>query len=179
MTIIHDKYMGAKMNFDILDDNEKRRRHNELLACVNSYGGANYFLQLVEALRATKPHPLINKNREFYFALGGVKWNKVIFKDKLTLLLDARQHESKNNNLLPPKEDKNYKKVLNLVRALGSVEFVVKPKNIKHGDGFSLRPFDVISDDVTKLNPIFDNLFFSSVNTIKKVLSYEPRNEEA
>lgn len=164
------------MGFADLDESEKLLQHEKLLECAHSYGGVNAFLQLIEALRATKPHPLINKECVFYFALGSIRWNKVIFKDKLTLLISARQNESKNNNLIPAEGEKNHKTTLNLVRTLKPVEFIVKPKNIKDGDGFVLYPFDVISDSVTRLNPLFDALFFNSVDSVKKVLNFKPRD---
>lgn len=163
------------MNFNNFNDNEKLFWHNKLSECAESFGGANYFLQLIEAMRSTKPHPLIHKDCVFHFALGSVKWHKVIFKDKLMLLLSARQQEGKNNNLLPAEGDKHHKNVMNLVRTLKPIEFKIKPKNIKHGDGFSVYPFDILSDKVTKLNPIFDALFFSSVDNVRNVLSYKPQ----
>jgi hypothetical protein len=162
------------MNFASLDDSEKLLRHKQLVEYTNSYGGINAFLQLIEAMRANNPHPLINKNCNFYFSLGSVRWNKVVFKDKLTLLMKARSSESKNNNLLPNTEDKSYKSVMNLVKTLSPIEFVVKPKNIKDGEGFTFKPFEQISESVIKLNPIFDALFFSSIDSVKKVLNFQP-----
>ncbi len=161
------------MNFNNLDDESCTKQHIRLLECANTYGGMNYFLQLLEAMRATKPHPLISKNCNFYFALGGIKWNKVIFKDKLTLLLTARLTESKNGNLLPSPTDKSYKSVLNLIRTMGNIEFKVSPKNIKDGEGFTMTAFDTISEDVVRLNPVFDAVFFSSIENVKKVLNYK------
>jgi len=163
------------MNFNNLDDTAKQLYHDKLLECADSYGGVNFFLQLVEALRATKPHPLIEKNCNFYFSLGSIKWNKVIFKDKLTLLLTARSSESKNNNLLPSPNDKSYKSVMNLIRTLKPIKFVVKPKNIKDGEGFALQPFEIINDNVTRLNPLFDALFFSSIDTVRQILTYKSK----
>lgn len=63
---------------------------------------------------------------------------QVIFEDKLNLLVKARLFEGENNNLLPKESDQAYKRALNLVRALKPIEFKVKPKNIKHGEGFTV-----------------------------------------
>ncbi|MEA3523376.1 MAG: hypothetical protein U9R50_10400 [Campylobacterota bacterium] len=160
-------------DFNNLDDALKAQYHQQLLEYANAFGGKNFFLQLLEVIRKTKPHPLIAKNSEFRFSRGTVKWGKVIFKDKLTLLLDIRVNESKNGTLLPDKEDKKYKKVMNLLRTLGPIEFEVMPKHLKDGDGFTIKPFEIIDENTTRLNPIFDAIFFCSVDTIKKVLNYE------
>ena len=162
-------------NFNNLDTAAKTAYHNQLLKCAESFGGVNYFLQLLEAIRKTKPHPLSAKHCEFRFSRGIVKWDKVIFKDKLTLLTAIRVSENDDDNLLPPEEDKRYKKVLNLLRTLQPVEFTVLPKNNKDGEGFTFHAFDVIDKETTRINPVFDAVFFCSVDTIKKVLTYAPK----
>jgi hypothetical protein len=162
-------------DFNTLTDEEKKLHHEKLLQCANNFGGKNFFLQLLEAIRETKPHPLIAASSEFNMELGHIKWNKVIFNDKLQLLLKARINEGKQDNLLPMKEEKNYKKVLNLVRALKPIVFHVKPALKEDGPGFFFQPFDVIDEHTTKLNPIFDALFFCSVDAVKKALNYAPK----
>jgi hypothetical protein len=162
-------------DFNALTDEEKKLHHEKLLQCANNFGGKNFFLQLLEAIRETKPHPLMAGNSEFNIGLGTIKWNKVIFNDKLQLLLKARVNESKQNNLLPAKDEKNYKKILNVVRTLKPIVFHVRPAQKEDGPGFFFQPFDVIDENTTKLNPVFDALFFCSVDTVKKVLNYEPK----
>lgn len=160
-------------DFNTLSDEEKKMHHEKLLECANKFGGMNFFLHLLEAIRETKPHPLTNGHMAFEIELGTVTWNKVIFNDKLQLLLKARQNESKQDNFLPQKEEKNYKKILNVVRTLRPIVFHVKPAHSEDGPGFFFQPFDVIDEHKTKLNPIFDALFFCSVDTVKKVLNYK------
>jgi len=162
-------------DFNALTDEEKVLHHQKLLQCANDFGGKNFFLQLLEAIRETKPHPLVAGSSEFNIELGTIKWNKVIFNDKLQLLLKARVNESKQDNLLPEKDAKNYKKVLNVVRTLKPIVFNVKPADNEDGSGFFFQPFDVIDENKTKLNPVFDALFFCSVDTVKKLLNYEPK----
>ena len=162
-------------DFNALDDAQKLHYHQILLSAATKFGGKNFFLQLLEAIRESKPHPLIAGNREFTIDLGTIKWNKVIFQDKLQLLLKARLNESKQNNLLPDKEDKSYKKVLNLVRTLKPIVFTVRPRNTENGTGLIFQPFEIIDEETTKLNPLFDALFFCSVETVKKILNYEPK----
>ena len=162
-------------DFHNLSDEDKKIHHEKLLLCANNFGGKNFFLQLLEAIRETKPHPLVAGNSEFDIELGTIKWNKVIFNDKLQLLIKARINEGKQDNLLPAKEEKNYKKVLNVVRTLKPIVFQVTPANQEDGSGFFFQPFDVIDENTTKLNPVFDAIFFCSVDTVKKVLNYEPK----
>jgi hypothetical protein len=100
----------------------------------------------------------------------------VIFNDKLQLLLKARVNESKQNNLLPSPKEKSYKKILNVVRTLKPIVFHVHPANKEDGYGFFFQAFDIIDENTTKLNPIFDALFFCSVDTVKKVLNYTPKS---
>jgi len=163
-------------DFNTLSDEEKKLHHEKLLHCANSFGGKNFFLHLLEAIRETKPHPLVSPSTTFNIELGSITWNKVIFNEKLQLLLKARVNESKQNNLLPDVKAKNHKKILNLLRTLRPVVFHVKPANKENGSGFFFQPFDIIDENITKLNPLFDALFFCSVDTVKKVLNYVPKS---
>ena len=162
-------------NFNELSDEEKKIHHEKLLQCANNFGGKNFFLQLLEAIRETKPHPLTASNSEFSIELGTITWNKVIFNDKLQLLIKARVNESKQNNLLPDKEVKSYKKILNVVRTLKPIVFNVKPADKESGSGFYFQPFEMIDEETTKLDPLFDALFFCSIDTVKKALNYDPK----
>ena len=162
-------------NFNALDSEEKKIQHEMILRYAESFGGKNFFLHLIEAIRTTKPHPLVAKNSEFSMELGSISWNKVIFDDKFKLLQKARKKETEQDNFLPPKDEKSYKRVLNLVRTLKPIVFHVKPKNKEDGTGFFFQAFEIIDDDTTKLNPIFDALFFCSVDNVKKALNYKVR----
>jgi hypothetical protein len=162
-------------DFNQLSEDEKAIYHEKLLACANNFGGKNFFLHLLEAIRETKPHPLTAGNMSFDIELGSVTWNKVIFNDKLQLLIKARKNESKQDNLLPNKDEKNYKKILNVVRTLKPIVFHVTPANPEEGKGFFFQAFDMIDETTTKLNPLFDAIFFCSIDTVKKFLNYTPK----
>jgi hypothetical protein len=162
-------------DFNQLSEDEKAIYHEKLLACANNFGGKNFFLHLLEAIRETKPHPLTAGNMSFDIELGSVTWNKVIFNDKLQLLLKARKNESKQDNLLLNKDEKNYKKILNVVRTLKPIVFHVTPANPEEGKGFFFQTFDMIDETTTKLNPLFDAIFFCSIDTVKKFLNYTPK----
>lgn len=162
-------------DFNNLDDAAKTLYHEQLTECAKSFGGTNFFLHILDAVRKTKPSPLMAKNCTFSFSHGTIKWNKVIFQDKLALLAKIRIEESKTGNLLPNKGDKSYKTVMNLLRTLHPIEFKIKPKNREDGEGFTLHPFDIIDENTTRLNPLFDAVFFCSTDTVKKVLNYTPK----
>ncbi len=162
-------------DYQSLTNEQKQYYHTLLLQAAEKFGGKNFFLHLLEAVRETIPHPLIAANRTFSMELGEIKWNKTVFKDKLQLLQKVRTQESKRGNLLPDETDKNYKKVLNLVRTLKPIVFHVKPTHKEQGPGFFFQPFEVIDEKTTRLNPLFDALFFCSIGTVKKLLNYEPR----
>lgn len=162
-------------DFNALTAEEKKLYHDTLLQCAKNFGGKNFFLQLLEAIRETRPHPITAGNSEFRIELGTIKWNKVIFNDKLQVLLNARVNESKQDNFLPNPNEKNYKKILNVVRTLKPIVFHVKPVVKEDGPGFFFQPFDLINENKVKLNPVFDAVFFCSVDTVKKILNYEPR----
>jgi hypothetical protein len=161
-------------NFKQMSHEERMVHHEKLLSCANNFGGKNFFLHLLEAIRETKPHPLTSANRSFEMELGEIRWNKVIFNDKLQLLLKARTKESEQDNLLPSKEEnpKAHKKTLNLLRTLKPIVFHVKPHNKEDGAGFFFQPFERISEEKTKLNVLFDALFFCSVEEVKYILNY-------
>ncbi len=165
-------------DFNNLDDASKQHYHELLSTCAESVGGQNFFLQMLEDIRRAISHPITAKECVFKTSRGTIRWNKVIFKDKLTLLLQERVHESERGNFLPDEADKRFKKVLNLVRTLGPITFTVTPKNIKDGEGFSIQPFERIDEKTTKLNPLFDALFFCAVDTVKKVLNYTPKESD-
>ncbi len=163
-------------DFNSLSDEEKEQYCEQLNNYAKSIGGVNFFLQLLEAIRETKPHPLISANREFTVGVAKVKWNKVIFNDKLQLLIKARTDRNKQGNLLPKIDTKGYKKVLNLLRTMKPIVFTVKPAHREDGDGFMFQPFEIVSETSTKLTPIFDMLFFCSVDNTKKILNYKSKS---
>jgi len=151
--------------------------NKRLTTISDSFGGMNFFLQFLEEIREAKHHPLTAGNSYFNSSFGNIKWNKVIFKDKITLLLKIRLETNENDNIIPNKEDKQYKKVLNLVRTLKPIIFTITPNNIddinNENKSFTVKPFDIIGEDKTVLNPIFDLIFFSSIDKVKKILLYK------
>jgi len=160
-------------DFNTLSPTDKTLHHEKLLASANNFGGKNFFLQLLEEIREAKSHPLTASNSAFYTDLGSITWNKAIFPATLAVLIKARRNEGEQDNLLPKEGAKNYKKILNITRTLKPIVFHVKPSKSEDGSGFFFQAFDIIDKKKTKLNPLFDAVFFSSVESVKKVLNYK------
>ena len=159
------------VDYNSLDKAAKHNFKKQLSECAQAFGGKNYFLQLLEAIRDTRPHPLMAKDSKFSFSQGTIKWKKVIFKDKVHLLMKILKDNQNTGNLMPKKKEKGYKTVLNLLRTLGPMEFEIRPKNSKDGEGFILHPFDRIDNKTTQLNYIFDAVFFMPMYVVKKALT--------
>jgi len=160
-------------DFHNLSDEEKLHYHKLLLNSANSFGGLNFFLQLIEQLRGSSTHPLCSRHQDFLFDLGTVRWGKVIFNDKVQLIKQVRKEKHPKGNFLPNKGSKEYKRVLNLVRTLSPITFSVRPALRDNGEGFDFKAFDTVDDKITKINPIFDALFFCPIGTVKSILEYK------
>ena len=147
-------------NYDSLDHGKKQDLKNQLIKYATSFGGKNHFLCLIEVLRLAHPHPLMAKGACFRFNKGIIKWEKVIFKEKVNLLITLIRDNDRNNNLMPKEGDRNYKTIINLLRTIGPMKFEVRPKNSKDGDGFILRPIEIIDNNTCRINIMFEVLFF-------------------
>lgn len=162
-----------------LSSADKILLRDQLLAYAANMGGKNSFLKLLETIKKTSPHPLISKSSLLRFPKGVIKWNKNVHRDNLALLstrMNARTEESLN--LMGGKEDKNFKNVTNMLRSLGPLTFIISMNNESEGKGFSFKAFDIIDEETTLMNPIFEIFFFCPVNVTKKILNYtdEPAN---
>jgi hypothetical protein len=156
-------------NYDSLDHGKKQDLKNQLIKYATLFGGKNHFLCLIEALRLAHPHPLMEKGACFRFNKGIIKWEKVIFKEKVNLLITLIRDNDRNNNLMPKEGHRNYKTIINLLRTIGPMKFEVRPKNSKDGDGFILRPIEIIDNNTCRINFMFEVLFFLPIQLIKKI----------
>ena len=157
------------IDYNSLDDVTKEDLRKQINDCDQSLGGKNYFLQLLEAVRAEHHHHLMAKDLSFRFKHGIVKWKKVIFKDKVQLLTKLLKNSEINGNLMPKKGDKNYKTIMNLLRTLGPMKFKIKPKNRNDGDGYILHPIDIIDENTSQINFMFEVIFFLPLYIVKKI----------
>ena len=147
-------------NYESLDDEKKLDLKNQIIKNATSLGGKNHFLSLIESLRVSHPHPLMSKAASFSFDKGIIKWKKIIFKEKVDLLIRLSRDNDRDGNLMPKDGDRNYKTIINLLRTIGPMEFEIRPKNSKDGDGFVLRPIDIVDENTCHINFMFEVLIF-------------------
>jgi len=162
-------------DYNSLDDETKEQLRKQINDCAQSLGGKNYFLQLLEAVREERHHPLMAKDTSFRFKHGKIQWEKVIFKDKVQLLIKLLKNSEFNGNLMPKKGDKMYKTNMNLLRTLGPMKFKIQPKNSNDGDGYILHPFDMIDENTSQINFMFEVVFFLPLYIVKKVFNGPPK----
>ena len=164
-------------NFNKQNDDTKALIHLFMAKAALNVGGANYLLALIEAMKTKKPNALCEKNSQAASNHTIIKWNKVVFKDKVDLIQSILdEHKSSENpdfNILNSKNLKRQKNILNMVRALAPIEFIVTPQNPNDGSGFSFKVFETLENDNVTLNPIFVAMFFCSLEFTKKALKYE------
>ena len=164
-------------NFNKQSEDTKAMIHLFMKKAAENVGGANFLLALMEAMKTKKPHPLMFKGCQIASEKTIIKWNKVVFKDKVEIIEQIlqvhRSSEDPDFNILNNENSKKRKNILNMIKTLAPLEFVVTPQNPNDGSGFSFKVFETIEDDNAVLNPIFMAMFFCSTEFIKKALKYE------
>ena len=164
-------------NFNKQNEETKALIHLFMKKAAENIGGANFLLSLIEAMKTKKPNALMYKECQVSSNNTIIKWNKVVFKDKLTVLeevlLSHKSSENPDFNILADKSDKKKKVIINMVRTLAPIEFIVTPQNPNDGSGFNFKVFESIEEDSVKINPIFIAMFFCSTEFTKKALKYE------
>tara|TARA_S200000501_G_scaffold155619_1_gene146815 strand:- start:7289 stop:7810 length:522 start_codon:yes stop_codon:yes gene_type:complete len=155
--------------YDLIDNDIKRDLKNQLVKNATSLGGKNHFLSLVEAIRMAHPHPLMAKDASFRFGKGYIKWKKVIYRDKVNLLLLLIKSRDNNKNLMPQRSNNNYKTIRNLIKTIGSIKFEVRPKNNKDGDGFVFNFIEIVDENTCQFSFMFEVLFVLPMKLIKKI----------
>jgi len=163
-------------NFNKQDEQTKAFIALFLQKAAQSVGGMNFLLGLIEKMKEHRPNPLLTKECTIVSDQVGISWNKVVFKDKFEVLeaiiLAHKSSEKPNFNILEEPNQKKRKKILNMVRTLTPIEFIVKPNDSALGGGFEFKVFETIEDDYVKINPIFIALFFCSAEFSKKALKH-------
>jgi len=162
-------------DFHTLPAEQKEHYAAQLNAYAKRLGGTNFLLSLIESIQESSPHPLTRNSREFSTSATKLKWNKVIFNDKLQLLTKIRKEASEEGNLLPKQASKGFKKALNLLRTMKPIVFTVVPLRREDGEGFIFQPLVRNEALDTRLNFIFEILFFTSVENAKTILNYQTR----
>jgi hypothetical protein len=163
-------------NFNKQDEETKAFIALFLQKAAQNVGGANFLLALMESMKENRPNALLKKDLKVVSSHVTISWNKVVFKDKFevleAILLAHKSAEKPNFNILEEPNQKKRKKILNMVRTLTPIEFIVKPNSSELGGGFEFKVFEKIEDDYVKINPIFVALFFCSTEFTKKALKY-------
>ena len=163
-------------NFNKQNEETKAQIHLFMKKAAENVGGANFLLGLIEAMKTKKPNPLMFAGKQISSNNTIIKWNKVVFKDKVNvlenILIAHRSSENPDFNILAEENQKKRKTIINMVRTLSPIEFIVTPQNPNDGSGFNFKVFDTIEDDNVKLNPIFIAMFFCSIEFTKKALKY-------
>tara|TARA_Y100000589_G_C27058113_1_gene590183 strand:+ start:231 stop:722 length:492 start_codon:yes stop_codon:yes gene_type:complete len=158
-------------NYDSIDNDQKQILKKQLIENASSLGGKNHFLCLVETIRISGLNPLMSKDASFRSNKSIIKWKKVIYKDKVNLLMKIIQDSEHNQNLIPKKGHAHYKVIKNLVRTVSSIRFEVNPKNNKDGDGFIFNFINIIDENTCRLSFMFEVMFILPVKLIKKIFN--------
>lgn len=161
-------------NFNKHDDDTKAFIHLFMKKASENVGGMNILLSLIESIKENKPNSLILADKKVTSKGSKIEWNKIVFKDKFDVLneviISHKSSEGYNFNILDVESAKKSKKILNMVKTLSPIEFVVTADD---GDGFSFKIFDKIEEGFVTINPIFIAMFFCSSEFTKKALKYE------
>ena len=164
-------------NFNKQTSDTKALIHLFMTKASQNIGGANFLLALIEAMKEKRPNPLMYKEKQISSNNTIIKWNKVVFKDKVdvleSVLLEHKSSEDSKFNILQTDNIKKRKAILNMVKALAPIEFTVTPQNPNDGPGLNFKVFDMVDEDNVNLNPLFVALFFCSTEFTKKALKYE------
>lgn len=160
-------------NFNKHNDDVKAYIHLFMTKASQSVGGTNLLLTLIESIKEKKPNALIVADKKVLSKGVKIEWNKVVFKDKFDVLnevvISHKSSEGYDFNILDVESEKKAKKILNMVKTLAPIEFVVTADD---GDGFTFKVFDKIEDGFVSLNPIFIAMFFCSSEFTKKALKH-------
>lgn len=161
------------MNFNSLDSDIKQTLHEEMIEYANKVGGVNFFLQMIESIKAEKVNPLLKESATFHYPKGEITWNKSIYKTTLTALFTALKKEDKEGDMIAGANPKDYKTTMNMMKVLKPTEITVKPKDVENAEGFSFFILDTTEEKKTKISMIFKVIFFYNLGFAKQVLTYK------
>ncbi|HIP20699.1 MAG TPA: hypothetical protein EYG70_06210, partial [Sulfurimonas sp.] len=116
-------------NFNKQTQETKALIHLFMTKAAENVGGTNFLLELIEAMKSKKPYALSEKNTQVASNHTIIKWNKLVFKDKVDLIRSILDNHSSSEepdfNILNEPNAKKRKNILNMVRALTPLEFIV------------------------------------------------------
>ena len=156
------------MKFNKLSHEEKLEIQKLVLDCMETLGGRNYFLGMIEDIKDANQHPLLNKTGKFHFKHGTITWGKEIYKDKV-MAIKNMLIKCSEDNILTIKDKKLQKDINNTIKTLGKLTYTI---DIKDGNKYSFNSFNTISKDNVEISTMFQLIFFDSINNTKKILDY-------
>lgn len=157
------------MKFNNLSHEEKLETQKLVLKCMETLGGRNHFLGMIEDIKELPQHPLLNKTGKLHYTNGTITWGKQIFKEKVSALkMLFIQHPS--DNILNIKDLKLQKDIHNCLKTMGKLTFLITSKD---GNTFSFEPFKTINENNIETTPLFQIVFFDSINSTKRILDYK------
>jgi hypothetical protein len=157
------------MKFNNLSHEEKLEIQKLVFKCMEAVGGRNHFLGMIENVKASTQHPLLNKTAKYHFANGTISWGKQIFKEKVIALKEMFIQNS-NNNILTIKNEKLNKEIKNCIKTMGKLEFIIQPND---SEEFKFTPFYTRDEEYVETTPLFQIIFFDSINNTKRILDYK------
>ena len=160
------------MDFNKLETSEKESLHKEITSFANALGGQNFFLKMIEEIRAVKPNPILNKTGTFHTSKTKISLSKTMFKDTFNALFDAIRKEEKSGDMLIGLAPKDYKTTMNMMRTLRNVKILVESKE-ENNESFEFFILDTSVEKKTKVTFIFKAIFFYHLDEAKKALSYQ------
>lgn len=161
------------MDFKKLDTNTKDKLANEFKNYSDILGGKNFFLTMLEEIREIKPNPLLNKTATFHTKKAKISLNKSLYKETLTTLFAAIRREEKVGDMLDGIDPKEYKVVMNMIKALKPTIITFESKDT--GKSFSFPILDTSEEKKTKVTFAFKAIFFYHLDEAKKTLAYEKK----
>lgn len=157
------------MKFNNLSHEEKLETQKLVLKCMEAVGGRNHFLGMIESIKESAQHPLLNKTGKLHYSNGTISWGKQIFKEKVFALKDMFiKHQ--DDNILTISNEKLNKEIRNCLKTMGKLEFVITSKEDIE---FKFLPFKTISETNVEATPLFQIIFFDSLNNTKRIIDYK------
>jgi hypothetical protein len=157
------------MKFNNLSQEQKIEIQKKVLEVLEIVGGKNHFLGLIEDVKTASQHPLMNKTGKYHFPNGTITWGKQVFKEKV-VALKTMFIEHSEDNILTIKNKKLQKEIENTLKTVGKLTFTIETKD---GKKFEFQPFITKSETDVEVDPIFQVLFFDSINNTKRILDYK------
>ena len=159
------------MDFNKLDTTTKEQLHHQFTQYCELLGGTNFFLTMIEEIRAEKPTPLLSKTGVFHTSKVKVTLNKSIFKETYVTLFDAMRREEKSGDMIDGVAPKEYKSTMNMMKTLKSTTLTFESKETSQS--FTFPILDTSEPKKTKVTFAFKAIFFYRLDEAKKALNYK------